>query len=164
MFLNILGYYSIWWGIVYFSKADSFTYVFSLFLLNMALHFYFNVKKIKKEFSTILIVLTSGFVLDLLMNYFKVFTLKGNYNLWLPLIWITFATTINISLSKILSKRTWIVFILGFLAGPFSYYSASKFQLLDYNKSLGLLLLHGIVWGMFMSYLKILKEKLDEIF
>jgi hypothetical protein len=96
--------------------------------------------------------------LDLLLSYYHFFELKGAYWVWLPMIWITFGTTINYSFFKVLDLNNVLVFILGNIFGPFSYISAGKFGLLDYTNSIVLLVIHGIVWGLFMLVLKKIKR------
>ena len=160
MILNILGYYAVWWSIAIFTKKEDQLLILAIFFINLLIHFYFNTKDIKKEARSIIIISISGIILDLILTYFKFFSLHGNFQLWLPLIWITFSTTINTSLSKILDKKNEIVFSLGFILGPISYYSASKFQLLTYTKSIGLIFLHAVIWGGFLLYLKKLKGKI----
>ena len=164
MILNIIGYYAVWWSLVFFSKTGRTDFILFIFFINLLLHFYFNVKIIKKEILTISLILLSGLLLDLFFNFLKIFSLNSNFYFWLPLIWITFATTIHSSLAKVLSNKSWVIFILGFVGGPLSYYSASKFQLLVYTHSMFLTFTHALVWGFFICYLKFIKEKINANF
>jgi hypothetical protein len=164
MILNFLGYYALWWAIVCFEKTNMEAYILIIFLINLILHFVINVKNIKREFILIVTVLIIGPPLDLLFNYYNVLELKGHFYFWLPLIWITFATTINHSLGKIFNQKKMVLFLLGAIAGPFSYYAAGKFELLNYTSSPGFILLHALSWGYLLILLQFIRGKYSEVF
>ncbi len=158
MILNLLGYYLVWWSIVVFEKASLLQYSVIIFLINLIIHFKFSVNQVKKEIYTIGLVFILGMSLDLLLSYFHVFDLIGAYWIWLPMIWITFGTTINYSFHKVLDLSKVMVFILGNIFGPLSYISAGKFGLLVYTNSIVLLVIHGFLWGLLMLVLKNIKR------
>lgn len=154
MIINLLGYYVVWWGIVYFDKTNNQSAIFLIFLLNLIVHFFINVKKYKNEIIVISLVTIIGLLSDLVLNHFRVFKLSEHYYFWLPIIWISFATTLLHSLKKILAQNKWIVFLLGGIAGPLSYYSAGKFQLLNYTHSILLIGIHVFAWGLLILVFK----------
>lgn len=141
-------------------KPLSTPFVITLFIFNLILHFTINVKMIKREFLVIGCFLSIGLGFDLLMNYLSIFKLREDYFLWLPMIWMTFATTVLHSIQKLFLQKNSLLFLLGFLFGPLSYVSAGKFQLLNYTQSWALVSLHCLFWGGLILIFKFVVKKI----
>ena len=164
MIINFLGYYAVWWSIVCFSKTNMEKIILSIFIINLIIHFSFNVKNVKREVLVLLSISSLGVMIDFLFHIIKVFYFTSNFYFWLPLIWITFSTTILHSTLKIFEQNYWVVFIVGGIAGPLSYYSASRFDLLIYPNSIGRVVIHSLCWGLFLISIKKIKGIICEIY
>ncbi|MDO9181284.1 MAG: DUF2878 domain-containing protein [Bacteriovorax sp.] len=164
MIMNFLGYYSVWWSVALFENSNKAYLVILVFSINLIFHLLKNRKKIKSELILMTIISVVGILFDLLMQKIGVFELKGHFLIWLPFIWITFSTTICHSMTKIFGLNNYILFLLGLIFGPLSYFSASKFDLLIYTNSFLYLLLHGFFWGGLMISIKLIKGQSREVF
>jgi hypothetical protein len=160
---NLIGYYAVYWSIVYFENKPDFYFYILIFLLTLLFHFFITAKNFKaRELKLILSAGLVGAGFDFLLEYMQVFKLHGHKYFWLPIIWAAFAMTFNYSLSKIFRQKDFILFLLGAIFGPFAYYTAGKFQLLSYSLHIDTILIHALAWGLFMIFFKILREKINE--
>lgn len=163
MLLNFLGYYAVWLAIVSMQSANYLKYVLAVFIVNLFVHFLLTTKNKKREMVIIFVTMVCGLLLDLGFVGIEVFQLKGQYLFWQPMIWCTFATTIDHSTKKIFDQKNYVLFLLGALLGPLSYYSAGKLQLLNYTDSFYKIIVHALFWGLFVILLKFIKGKCHEI-
>lgn len=163
MLLNFIGYYAVWLAIVSMQSANYLKYVSVIFTVNLLIHFILTVQNKKREMIIVMTTMVCGLLLDLGLVGIDVFKLQGQYLFWLPMIWCTFATTVEHSTKKIFDQHNLILFLLGALLGPLSYYSAGKLQLLNYTNSLPKIIVHAIFWGLFVLLIKFIKGKSHEI-
>jgi len=161
--LNISLYYILWWTTVFLVYAQSTFLLIVILFIFLSIHFIKVSKDIKRDVRSIIITLSLGMALDSALHFSHFFTLNYNFYLWLPTIWIGFATTLYYSLRKILNKTIFLCFA-SFFGGPLSYYSASKFKMITYPTNLYSLLFHGLMWIIFILLLRFCLEKYCEKF
>lgn len=147
--INILSYYLAWWGIAISAMKNNYLSIVTLLIFFLLIHFLFVVPKDIKtrndEIMTILMISILGIIIDSFLHYLNFFTLKDNYFIWLLPIWIIFAATLNYSLAFYLKLRNLIVFIVGGLLGPLTYFFASKIALVNYRPSIINFFIHFII-------------------
>ena len=154
LLINFLSYYFAWIGIAICAQHELFTAVWGILLCFLFIHFRFVSEDRLREFKSILLCSLLGISLDSILHHLNLFQFKSNYLIWLLPIWIIFTSTINHSLKLFLNNRAYIVFIIGGLAGPLSYFFASKFNLIIYQISISTLFIHFFIWGILMLYFK----------
>ena len=154
LILNIATFYLSWWGILF---CGSNQYRWGLLLIpivHLLIHFKFSVKSKDLEIKTIMLVTIIGVAADLIFHHLNIFKLQLDFYLWLPVVWLVFASTVNFSLKSVLRLNLIVLFLLGSIFGPLSYWGASKFGLIIYDFKFGTLFLHPIFWGGFLLLLK----------
>lgn len=162
--LNFLGYYAVWWSIIYFQNKEDLKYILLIFLINLSFHFLFFVKNRTLELKMVLVTLFLGLIVDTLLISGDIFSLKRSFYFWLPIIWCSFAMTINHSIEKFfLQKSNVLLFALGAILGPLSYYAAGIFGLVIYPNSAIKIIFHAMSFGALLVSLKFIKGKLYEI-
>lgn len=162
MLFNIIWFYLGWWGIALLAKRDSDLFLLALTITFILIHLLVHKSKFKAEIRTVLLVATVGVFGDLVLNYFGVFNLQKSYVLWLPSIWLLFAGTLRHSLKNFLELNSVIVFSLGAIGGPASYYLASRLELINYPLIFSRLTIHFVYWGLLTFILKLIMRKIDE--
>lgn len=153
MIINLASFYALWWSTALMANKGLDLFIALILVATLSVHYFIHKKSWKNETKTIFLIALLGCVFDIALHYFNFFELKGNYLFWLSIVWIGFGLTINHSMKKVFSNNL-LLFILALIGGPLSYYSASKFGLLNYPFNLQHLVLHGLMWGLFSIALK----------
>ncbi len=161
--LNISLYYILWWATVLLTTSQTLSLLPVILLITLTIHFIKVSKDKKRDIHALVITVILGLALDGSLHFTHFFTLNYNFYLWLPVIWLGFATTVYYSLRKIFNK-TIPLCIFSFFGGPLSYYSASKFKMITYSTNLYSLIFHGLMWILFILLLRFFLEKYCEKF
>lgn len=81
---------------------------------------------------------------------------------WLVLMWMAFATILNVSLAW-LKERQLLAAVLGFLGGPLSYYAGARLGAMQLGEPLALSLgAIGILWAVAFPTLLYAARRLDD--
>lgn len=162
MLINIIWFYISWWSIALLASKNMNLEILIVGLISTIIHFYLFRTELKKELKTVAIISAFGMIVDYLLHLTSVITFLQNFPLWLPLIWIIFSATFRHSLKKFLSLPDPYVFSISAVSGPFSYYLASKLNLILYPTSIQKIIVHFFVWGILMLLMKKILWRINE--
>ncbi len=79
---------------------------------------------------------------------------------WIVTMWMLFATTLNRSMAW-LKGRAVLAAILGFIAGPGSYYAGQSLGAIEFVEPVAALTTLAVGWAIIMPVLMVLAERLD---
>ncbi len=152
MWLNILFFNSVWFGLVLL--GDSFV-IFAI--LALAVHLFY-CQKTLAELRLILTITFIGTMLDSYLAYIGVFhfELSAIYvlpiPLWLIVLWASFAATIAHSM-QFLQKSPWLQFIVGGIFPPLSYIAGASFSAVNFSHPTALVFLWlSMIWAPLMVF------------
>jgi hypothetical protein len=155
--INILSYYSFYMMIVLSKPNFYLVWELTLLVFLLLIHFFLvipNQKKIKsKEMISMFLLAFVGFLIDILLEKLGVFQFSKTFRVELYFLWICFAMTFNYSLRKLIFTP-YLSFLLFGIGGPFSYFLASKINLFIYTEDFKLILLHSLLWILYLMIIK----------
>ncbi len=149
--INILSLQVGWWGTT-LSYPNQYFFI-PLTAILLLIHFIYNNFR-TKELTFIIIGCFVGCLFDYIAMSIGLWSPKDPYVLfpvWLICYWLVFLTSFSLSLNWLLNKPL-ITFVLGFLAGPLTYYAGEKFSILHFNALIDestfySFLIYGLIWG-----------------
>lgn len=148
--INALGFQACWW-ICVTSVAYHFELQAVFFCLFCSLiHFYFSSTPCS-DFKVAMFVWVTGLFVDSCLQHFSVISFYGwalgsLSPFWLWALWFTFALTLNSSLAFLKELSTLLVSLLGFVAGPFTYYAGAQIGAAQMDESSTQVIAIAIVW------------------
>lgn len=152
--INIILFQSAWFATV-ISVANSLeSLAITSVLAVLGLHLYL-VKDKSREVLLILIVGLIGFFVDSSLIIGNVFSASGTLGVenfapvWLIMLWMLFAITINHSLAWLKENYT-LAGVLGATFAPVAYYVGSNFEVLTFSKDYtlaGVMIVIGVTWA-----------------
>lgn len=158
--LNIIGFNSAWFGLVYF--GNEFVPV-ALALLFIHLAFLSNYND---ELLLVLAVCAIGTSVDSLLTYFDVFIFaeQRSIPIWLITLWACFASTLSHGLG-FFGHATWLKVIAGCLA-PLSYIGGQQFNAVIFGQPLfTTYLVLALVWsGLFILFFYLKTQLIHEAY
>lgn len=160
--LNLIGFQLSWWAIaLYREKA------ILMVLLLIGIHFYFLRKSQKLgEFKFVICVTFLGFIIDSILLNLNILSVEGSLFLflelipiWLIILWVAFACTLNHSLSWLFHSKLWAFFIGG-LGGASSYIGAAKLGTINIHiPDWIFFILLFCIWSTFFCVISLFKKK-----
>ena len=163
--LNFFIFYITWWSILISNWKNQAAIGWSVFIIAMAIHFFYVSINKNKDLKEVLIIAALGLILDTLLAATGILTFNHSYStifppFWLVGIWLLFATTISYSFTLLRNKIPAQVIVGGFFA-PVSYITGSKFGLLSlYNHFPIYYAIHGACWLVFFPLCFYISKKL----
>ena len=118
------------------------------------------------ELKLIALVTAVGTLWDsaLMRNQFYQFTdgvlIAGVAPYWLIVLWAVFASTLNLSL-RWLKHRKVLAAVLGFIAGPASYYAGHVLGAIEFSNTSLALMLTAIGWAVLLPLILTISERID---
>lgn len=128
--INALGFQTAWWALV---AGVAYGYEIPALIYSVLLacaHLFFT-PHARPDIRLAAWALGMGIAIDSLFQYFSVMQFRGLSvwglsPLWLWMLWVLFALTINTSLAFFKSKPLVLSALAGFVFGPLSYYAGSQ--------------------------------------
>lgn len=158
MFVNLIAFNFLWFGLVYWGNSFALIAVLAL-----ALHLRFYCKG-KQELWLIIIVTSIGIFVDSMLSYLQVFIFTSTQliPLWLAILWACFAATILHSLHFLaISKLLQVV--MGAVFGPLSYIAGEKMGAVQFGYSLTFTsLILAITWTLLLLAFYYLAQALSD--
>lgn len=108
------------------------------------------------------IVFDSALVRSGWLTYTSGMFLSGTAPYWLIAMWLSFATTLNVSL-RWLRGRTWAALIFGAVGGPVSYMLGARLGALDFVNQGAALTALAFGWALVTPVLIALSEQFDGV-
>jgi hypothetical protein len=125
-------------------------------------------KRRRAELQLLLLVVTLGFAWDSavtamgLMQFSTGRMLSGLAPYWIAAMWLSFATTLNVSL-RWLRGRAWLAALLGAVGGPLAYFAGAKLGALSFPQPLPGLAAQALGWALLMPLLIKLATRFDGV-
>lgn len=152
-FANIVLFQSAWFAGALFT-ANAIWFMLACLVLNLA------IGKFNQRDVVLVMLGGVGFGLDLLLIHLGLFTLNSPHTpFWLLLIWCLFTLSLNYSLAFITRIHAALVFALGSIFGPLSYFAAAKFGALNYPNEVSLIMIHSAFWGVTLYILSVIVKR-----
>lgn len=146
MWLNIIGFNIVWFGLVMLGAS-----FIPVALIWLAVHLYFN-KQWVDELSFILKVSVIGIVIDSTLFALGFFQIPGASHIpfWLIVLWPCFAATLSHSLFFLASSR-WLQWLVGTIFPALSYVAGVQLSEMNFAYPLWLsYLILALIWGPLM--------------
>ena len=166
MIINIVGFYTGWWGCI-LGSSNGLPYIGpSLMLLFIIFHGAFFIKN-NRELQFILVIGVIGTIVDSGLVLSKYFVYAGSYAenlpiapLWITAMWAGFAATVNHSM--VFFQKKWALMIIaGGVFGPAAYFTGKGFEAIYFELgNLSSALIIGVVWGISMPMVFYINEKI----
>lgn len=142
LLFNVVWFQACWFACVLVGNKAA---VFILVIICIA---YFVIDKLRIEWPLIIGISILGLIVDVSLIQMGVLKLSGAIlpPLWLSVLWLVFATTLNHSLKPLLDKRI-LFLLLSLIGGPFCYQLGVRLTDIEfgYQQPVSLLAL-AIVW------------------
>lgn len=168
MLINFLFFQAGWFACV-LGAANSMFWLGPFVVLVVSFYYFLVRSNFIREFFFILIVSFIGLFWENLIIAFDIVQypsgkqIIGLAPLWIVAMWISFSTTIDISLSW-LNGRKVLSTLFGFIGGPLAFYGGEKLGAVDFpDRDLSFLVL-AIGWGVIFPLLFYISNSLDKFF
>ncbi len=125
-------------------------------------------KRPRVELQLLLLAVSLGFAWDSavtamgLMQFTSGGTISGFAPYWIAAMWLSFATTLNVSL-RWLRGREWLAALLGGVGGPLAYFAGAKLGALSFPQPLLGLAAQALGWALLMPLLMKLAARFDGV-
>lgn len=124
------------------------------------------IKPGRREGLLLLAALAGGFIADFLVVVFGFMSfpeharLGAPLALWMPMMWVNFATTLNVSMKWLLG-RYWLSVAFGAVGGPLAYYTGARLGAIELSEpTWQALAVIAIEWAMAMPLLLLVAARL----
>lgn len=165
IWINAIGFNLIWLGLIHFGNA-----FIPVALVLLYIHCKYLVKS-KTEYAFIALLGVIGLCLDSFLTYQQVFIFTNQHGitlgfipLWLFVLWLLFAATINHSLNFLQNSKL-MQFAAGAILAPLSYLAGFHLEAVNFGQPLLVTYLTlSIIWGPLFLITFYLNQVLKEIY
>ncbi len=156
--LNLIGFQLIWWALVLWGNA-ALPFALALLLAHILLHL-----SPRREFLLMVLAALLGFAVDSLLTLSGVFLFSPTTMfapLWLLVLWLAFAATLNQALGWF-SGRYVLAALLGSVGGSSTYLAASELGAVSFGVgTLAAVALLTMIWALLFPLLVLLKDRIE---
>lgn len=164
--VNVVACYAAWFAVAFAAAADHPHLASAASLAVIALHLALTTPR-NPEVRLLLAAGFVGFVVESLLmaagltRYAAPWPVAGLPPVWIVLLWLAFATLINVSLTW-LKSRLALAAVLGLIAAPLSYLGGAKLGAMSLTEPLWLTLAAiGAAWAIAFPLLLELARRMD---
>jgi hypothetical protein len=111
-----------------------------------------HIGNVQREWPSLVIIVSSGFIIDILLSSFGVINFNTNMfmPLWLLVIWSGFATLFHHGLGWLLAKPV-LAAVLGAITGPLAYFAGAALSVSQINVSPTVFIcIYAVLWSLYM--------------
>jgi len=149
-FVNALGFHAGWWACVasvgFDRQAEALAFCAALVAAHLR-----HCASPAKEMQLAVLAMAVGIAVDSTLQYFSVIrflglSVAGLSPLWLWMLWVLFATTLNSSLGFLQTFSWKVSAAMGLVFGPVSYIAGAKLGAADFDYSTAHILALAVIW------------------
>ena len=162
-FINAIGFQTAWWVCIA-GVAHGFEVVALVFCAALACGHLRYTAHAQQDLRLAAWALGIGIVVDTLLQYvgvmhFRGLSILGLSPLWLWMLWVMFALTLNTSLAFLKTKPLALSALAGFVFGPLTYYAGAELGAASWEGSSFPFLTLALAWMVALPSLVFLSRK-----
>jgi len=118
---------------------------------------------LQREWPSIIIIVSSGFIIDTLLSSFGLIQFNTNMliPLWLLVMWSGFATLFHHGLGWLLAKPV-LAAVLGAITGPLAYFAGATLSMSQINVPLTVFIsVYAVLWSLYIPIFLFISSKLN---
>lgn len=157
--LSFVTFYLGWWACA-LGASYGYPWIGPLLVpIWVALHIYFSPTRLG-EFYFCIAIAAAGFFIDTILIWLNVFTIEPVTDLapvWLVGMWVLWGLSFESML--MLRSRFWMMFVMGAISGPLTYYACEALNILFFVRPLWMSVgIHGLLWGLLIPGLFLVRD------
>ncbi|MEK7299275.1 MAG: DUF2878 domain-containing protein [Candidatus Margulisiibacteriota bacterium] len=167
MVWNFIGYQLVWAAVIYGAHMHEWPFGISAGIIFVAIHFLLSTQRLK-DLLVMVSVMMIGLILDKIGIFFHLYYFIDKdeiryFPLWLPILWGSFALTLEYSLAW-LQNRLVLAGLLGAIFGPLAYLGPAKMRLAIMPHAAVTMAILAVMWFFLMPALMALIRNIPSQF